>query len=63
MVEISERYWVTGAQIGILRASGQRSRLVDKDVDKILKEIENNQFIGNMLEPYTDFVIKIVKKE
>lgn len=39
---MSERYWITGVQLGTLQA------LVDEDLRKILRdEIIDNQFIGD----------------
>ena len=46
---MSERYWITGVQLGILKA------LVSSEIDnnteiiiKQLEEIEDKQFIGNV---------------
>ena len=42
---MAERYWITGVQLGMLKV------LVDKDhleTHKILKAIEDDQFLGNV---------------
>jgi hypothetical protein len=54
---MSERYWVTGVQIGMI------SSFSGTEVDEILKEVQDKQFIGNMREPYDDYEIVIKKKE
>lgn len=38
---MSERYWITGVQLGLLTNAEAEDRA------KILKEIEDKQFIGN----------------
>jgi hypothetical protein len=57
-----ERYFITGVQIGILKAVKNYPDSFKK-IDEILKEIIDKQFIGNMLMPYEDYEIVIVKKK
>ena len=59
MVTITERYWITGVQIGMLTAL---IRTKHDECLKLLKEIEDKQFIGNMPEPYSKHEIVIQKK-
>lgn len=40
--KMGERYWITGVQIGMLLIANTQ-----KERNKILKEIEDNQFISN----------------
>ena len=57
---MSERYWITGAQIGTIIAldgTGQKER-----VKKLLDEIIDKQFIDNIKEPYDDYEIISRKK-
>lgn len=43
MIKISERYWITGVQLGMLK-----EKTVDEKVkDKMTDEIIDKQFIGN----------------
>lgn len=60
---MSERYFILGSQLGILKALATRCRLGQKEMVKVIDEIIDKQFIGNMKEPYKDYEIKIVKKE
>jgi len=39
---MAERYWITGVQLGILKAS-----LLTNQKQSIIDEVEENQFIGN----------------
>ena len=55
---MTERYWITGVQIGMLIALVGRK---NDECVKILREIEKRQFIGNMPFPYEDYGIKIRK--
>jgi hypothetical protein len=57
-----ERYFINGVQIGILKAVKNYPDSFKK-IDEILKEIIDKQFIGNMLMPYEDYEIVIVKKK
>jgi hypothetical protein len=53
-----ERYWITGAQIGIMLAYLKENKVIDaKD---ILDEIQENQFIGN--NPENSIPIKEIFK-
>jgi hypothetical protein len=58
---VTERYFITGAQIGTISALLDVGKIVD--VVKLLEEIVDKQFIGNMEEPYSDYEIVIRKKE
>ena len=40
---MGDRYYITGVQLGMLLALQQK-----EDIDKILKEIEENQFVGRI---------------
>ena len=60
---MSERYWVTGADIGMLKVlihEGKLKNLVD--AEKNLIRIEDENFIGNMREPYEDWEIVIRRR-
>lgn len=59
---MTERYWVSGTQIGILKAVKNYPDSFKK-IDEILKEVMDKQFIGNMPMPYEDYGIEIIKKE
>jgi len=59
---MSERYYLTGCQVGILKAIRNHCEPF-KEIDEILKEVMDKQFIGNMPMPYEDYGIVIVKKE
>jgi hypothetical protein len=59
---MSERYFITGVQIGILKAINKHADPFDK-IDEILKDVMDKQFIGNMPMPYEDYEITFVKKE
>ncbi len=43
---MSERYWVTGVQLGLLKVFS-KGATVEKAVEKLLDEIIDKQFIGN----------------
>lgn len=58
---MTERYWLTGSQLGIIKAMAKKSRFGGKEILSELRDIEN-QFIGNMDEPYKDFEIVIRRK-
>jgi len=58
---VSERYWITGAQIGTLKALLKEGIDLHKALD-ILHDVEEEQFIGNMKNPYDDYEIVIMKK-
>lgn len=55
---MSERYWITGVQLGIIKAvletNNQPTGMIDEIIDK--------QFIGNMPEPYKKHRIVIIEK-
>lgn len=61
---MSERYFITGVQIGIVQTEAEKSRLSRKVLSDLLNEIGENQFIGRI--PPTDkpeqFEIIIRKK-
>lgn len=57
---MTERYWITGAQIGVLLAFIGVGQLTK--AKETLDYIMEKQFIGNMREPYEDYKIIIVKK-
>ena len=46
---MSERYYITGCQLAMLRML--------KDTNRILNEIEVNQFIGNINQKHRKIVI------
>ena len=50
---MAERYWISGAQIGVLKAP-----LADERRKKILKKIEDNQFIGRIDEEKEIIILK-----
>jgi len=56
---MSERYYITGVQLGILLASLEHGDL--KTVIKTLNDITKNQFVGNINEPSKE-VLAIVSK-
>lgn len=58
---MTERYWITGAQIGTITALIGAGKLTS--ATELLNEIIDKQFIGNMQEPYDDYKIIIVKKD
>jgi len=43
--KLSERYLVTGAQLGLFQAFARSEQ--DKETDKLVEEIIDNQFVGN----------------
>ena len=54
---MSERYYITGAQIGVIRLITDKVREMSatslnvsdvKEIEKIMKEIEDKQFVGNI---------------
>lgn len=50
---MSERYYITGAQLGVIKACAENSK--EPEVVKvILKEIEDEQFIGNIHQDERD---------
>lgn len=49
MIKIGGRYIITGAQIGTIRAF-----LINVNALKVLKEIEDEQFIGNSTKHIKD---------
>lgn len=64
---MSERYWVTGVQLGIIEALTEAKHYVDdlekyQQLKKLLEDILDQQFIGNIPNPYEEYDIKIVKK-
>lgn len=58
---MTERYWITGVQLGLLKLAIEQGIVAD-ETKKQLNKIEEKQFIGNMKEPYEDYKIVIVKK-
>jgi hypothetical protein len=58
---MSERYFVSGVWLGLLRQAVYKSKC-EKKVNDLIAEVEDKQFIGNMPEPYEDYEIVIVKK-
>lgn len=56
---MTERYFINGAQIGTIIALIENGQ-TDK-AKKVLDEIIDNQSIGNMQEPYSDYEIVIRK--
>lgn len=57
---MSERYWITGAQIGEIIGLIRARKLVQ--ANHVLKDIAEKQFIGNMPMPYEHYDIAIFKK-
>ena len=53
---MSERYYITGVQIGTIKALirqlglGETNATIDDNINYVLREIENKQFIGNIQE-------------
>lgn len=64
---MSERYFITGVQLGMLKHSLETpADVVGKiNADKILSDIEEKQFIGNipLHYPHESYEIVIVKKD
>jgi hypothetical protein len=58
---MTERYFITGVQLGLLKLAIEKGIVAD-ETKKQLNKIEENQFIGNMKQPYEDYKIIIVKK-
>jgi hypothetical protein len=58
---MTERYFITGAQIGTISALLDSGKIADALT--LLAEILDKQFIDNMPEPYSDYEIVIRKKE
>jgi len=56
---MSERYYITGVQIGMLKALMKAGTFsVDSnEIDKILKEIEDKQFVGKITTPEEKVII------
>lgn len=49
---MSERYWITGCQLGMLKVFVKRDAVsIRQDIEEILEEIEAKQFIGHWMEP------------
>ena len=57
---MSERYWITGVQLGMFQ--GFMSTRLKADLEHLIEEVIDNQFIGRMGEPYEDYEIVITKK-
>lgn len=55
-----ERYYMTGAQLGVIKGilnpNGDLKYIVE-EINKILKEIEENQFIGNITKEGEKIII------
>jgi len=60
-ITISSRYFITGVQLGILKALKNHCEPFKK-LDEILNEVIDKQFIGNMPYPYEDYEIVFIKK-
>lgn len=58
---MSERYWISNFDLGIIKAMAQRCRLGGSEILKVVKRVEE-QFVGKMDEPYEDYEIIIQKK-
>ena len=54
---MSEKYWISGAQIGVMLALLRNGKC--SEVDDILNEVSENQFIGNIRN--SKETIKIVR--
>ena len=61
---MSERYWITGVQLGTIKA------FIENGTDEnkafafgTLNKVEDDQFIGQMQEPYYNYEIIIKAKE
>jgi len=54
---MSERYWITGVQLGILEATQN-----ENDRIEIVSSITDKRFIDNITEPYEEWEI-IAKKD
>ena len=57
---VAERYWITGVQIGMIKATLEHG---SPSAFKLIDEIVDKQFIGRMPEPYEDYEIIIVRKK
>lgn len=44
---MGERYWITGVQLGMLKAFAQMNYPEKEHIEKIIDEIIDNQFMGN----------------
>jgi len=55
---MSERYYITGVQLGLIKGLAS-----DKHVCDLVNEIIAEQFIGRMKEPYSDYEIIIRRKK
>jgi len=45
---MSERYWITGCQLGMIKAFVKNDAVsIRTNIEEIVQEIEDNQFIGN----------------
>jgi hypothetical protein len=60
-VPMSERFFISGVQMGLIRYAVHGCKC-EKKVHELMAEVEDKQFIGNMPEPYKDYEIVIVKK-
>lgn len=59
---MGDRYWISGVQLGILLITADSIK--SKSMKKLLKEIEDKQFIGRIEEEDKDKkVVEIVDKE
>ena len=54
------RYWISGTCIGMIRALAKLEN--DKEIDKILDEVEENQYLGDKEEFEKTFKKKKDKK-
>jgi hypothetical protein len=55
---MSERYWVTGVQLGLLQLTPEES-----ERKKLVNKIVNEQFITNIKCNVADRIIKRIEKE
>jgi len=63
---MSERYYITGVQIGIIKAFAERVTKMSAgslngnaviEIEKIMKEVEDKQFIGKITNPEEKVII------
>ncbi len=58
---MGEKYWITGVQIGMLKALIKNRKT--SEAFRTLKEVEDKQFIEELLTNFFDFVDKETKRE
>jgi len=55
---MSERYYITGVQIGMLKAFlGSKEEVNLKEIKKLIDEIEDKQFVGKITTPEEKVII------